>query len=49
METGKRAVQTIGANAHIRVIQDSGHAPNLEKPKGFNRIVLDFLANMMKE
>ena len=48
LEAGKRVVQTIGANAHSRVIQDSGHAPNLEKPKEFNQIVLDFLSEMTK-
>jgi pimeloyl-ACP methyl ester carboxylesterase len=48
LKAGERVASAIGANAHLRVIQNSGHAPNLEKPKEFNRIVLDFLAKMTK-
>lgn len=43
VEVGERIVSAIGDNAQLRIIQDTGHGPNLEKPKEFNRIVLDFL------
>ena len=45
VELAERVVRAIGPSAKLAIVQDYGHAPNLEKPKEFNKIVLDFLGN----
>lgn len=43
LEVGERLAQSL--HAPIRVIDDARHAPNLEHPEAFNRILRGFLAS----
>jgi len=43
VELAERVVNALGTKAQLKIVPDAGHAPNLEKPKEFNQIVLDFL------
>lgn len=40
---GQRLVDAIGSNAELAVIQRTNHAPNLERPRQFNKLVQAFL------
>ena len=42
---GERVVGLIGAHATLRVIEEARHAPNIEQPERFNRLLVDFLAS----
>ncbi len=41
---GRRLHQRLGHRSRLRIVPETAHAPNLERPEEFNRIVLDFLA-----
>lgn len=38
-----REVARLVPSARLKIIQNAGHLPNIEKPEAFNRAVLDFL------
>ncbi len=44
VELAHRLAARIGPQARLEIIPDTAHAPQLEKPKAFNRLVLDFLS-----
>ncbi len=44
IEVAQRLKQRIGNNAQIKIIENTAHAPNLERPKVVNRTLLEFLA-----
>lgn len=41
--TGRQLQQHIGGNARLEIIPGTAHMPNIEAPKAFNKILLDFL------
>lgn len=43
VELGQRLARALGETAHLEVIGATAHAPNLEKPREFNRLLLEFL------
>ncbi len=42
-DIGRKLKDYYGDNAQLQIIEDAGHAPNMEKHRAFNRAVLDFL------
>lgn len=42
-EVGRKLKDYYGDNAQLKIIEDAGHAPNMEQHRAFNRAVLDFL------
>lgn len=43
IHVGKKLQEHIGANAKLEIIPNTAHLPNLERPRFFNELVLDFL------
>ena len=43
VHVGKKLKDHIGANARLEIISETAHLPNLENPKVFNEILLEFL------
>jgi pimeloyl-ACP methyl ester carboxylesterase len=42
-EIGERLADYLGQSAKLHVIKAVAHCPNLEKPKAWNKLVLEFL------
>jgi len=40
----RRLQEQLGGTARLRIIEDTAHAPNMEKPALFNRLLAEFLA-----
>ncbi len=36
-------------NARVEIIEETAHAPNMEKPKEFNRLIMEFLGSEVKD
>jgi pimeloyl-ACP methyl ester carboxylesterase len=45
VKTGEQLKEYFGKRAMLEVIEETAHMPNLEKPKIFNKLMLEFLAH----